>query len=477
VSFQIESFSYEIVQNSQQRAESLFAMLHTLAVTMSVYGVTTTDSAWPYETLPSFENVAAKYREVTHSRMIATLPLIPADGKSQWETYASTDQGWIQESYETLGFDIVPLPINPTIYDFVDGHATEALEGPFMPLWQMSPPPSNTGIVNYNMMSEEHFATGLKVAVDVHEALLTPITDLSILIDNEPDTHESLLIQPVLIDADAPSSQVVACILASISWDVFFTDLVREGNKGMLIVLKNSCGDSLTWKLNGRHASFVSLGDAHDRKYTEYANIEKLTPFLTTTAESTPGFCEYEINVYPTSDIEGKYITKAPTVYTTIIVMVFVGLAIAFLVYDHLVQQRQQQAQEQAEKSEAIVQSMFPAEIRDRLFKGEGKDASKRSDGDEPKETQKFEGQKFRLKTFLDTEEALDAENSGIIKESKPIADLFPNTTVMFADISGFTAWSSVREPSQVFTLLETVYKAFDKTAKRRKVFKVETVG
>jgi class 3 adenylate cyclase len=63
------------------------------------------------------------------------------------------------------------------------------------------------------------------------------------------------------------------------------------------------------------------------------------------------------------------------------------------------------------------------------------------------------------------------------ILETKPIADLFHNTTVMFADISGFTAWSSVREPSQVFTLLETVYKAFDKTAKRRKVFKVETVG
>ena len=47
----------------------------------------------------------------------------------------------------------------------------------------------------------------------------------------------------------------------------------------------------------------------------------------------------------------------------------------------------------------------------------------------------------------------------------------------MFADISGFTAWSSVREPSQVFTLLESVYRAFDTIARRRKVFKVETVG
>lgn len=45
------------------------------------------------------------------------------------------------------------------------------------------------------------------------------------------------------------------------------------------------------------------------------------------------------------------------------------------------------------------------------------------------------------------------------------------------ADIAGFTAWSSVREPSQVFTLLETVYHAFDLIAKKRHVFKVETVG
>jgi len=44
-------------------------------------------------------------------------------------------------------------------------------------------------------------------------------------------------------------------------------------------------------------------------------------------------------------------------------------------------------------------------------------------------------------------------------------------------DIVGFTAWSSMREPSQVFTLLETIYGAFDDIAKQRRVFKVETVG
>ena len=57
--------------------------------------------------------------------------------------------------------------------------------------------------------------------------------------------------------------------------------------------------------------------------------------------------------------------------------------------------------------------------------------------------------------------------------DSKPIADLFPYTTVMFADIVGFTAWSSVREPSQVFTLLESVFRSFDRLARRFNIFKV----
>jgi Adenylate and Guanylate cyclase catalytic domain len=44
-------------------------------------------------------------------------------------------------------------------------------------------------------------------------------------------------------------------------------------------------------------------------------------------------------------------------------------------------------------------------------------------------------------------------------------------------DIAKFTMWSSVRDPYSVFTLLETIYAAFDAVASRRNVFKVETIG
>ena len=450
-------------------------MLHSLSDILSAHGTSTVDADWPYETFPGFENVVANYRQLAHSRMIAILPLVQDGDKGKWEAYAYDRQDWIVESYARIGLDTLPLPIHPSIYNFDNGHATEALKGPFMPLWQMSPPPPNSGIVNYNLMSNENFSSALKIAMDVREPLFTQITDLSVLIDGEDHAHESLLIQPVVLDADDHYSHVVASILATISWDEFFSDLVRDGNQDMHVVLKNPCSDKLTWKINGKQALFVGLDDFHDPTYDEYEHVAKLTPFLKSTALGTPGYCEYEIFIYPSYDIEKLYISSRPKIFATITVMVFAGLLISFVVYDRLVRKRQQETQEQQAKSEAIVQSMFPAQIRDRLLKEDGKDGSIVV-VDEQKDLMNG-GQKFRLKSFLDREETLDPEDGGVIKETKPIADLFPNTTVMFADISGFTAWSSVREPSQVFTLLETVYKAFDKTAKRRKVFKVETVG
>ena len=44
---------------------------------------------------------------------------------------------------------------------------------------------------------------------------------------------------------------------------------------------------------------------------------------------------------------------------------------------------------------------------------------------------------------------------------------------IVKGDVVNFTVWASVREPAQVFTLLEGVYNSFDAIAKQRKVFKV----
>jgi hypothetical protein len=223
---------------------------------------------------------------------------------------------------------------------------------------------------------------------------------------------------------------------------------------------------------------------------SKYSNIFTFTSFSRIEEDNDDAdvHCFYSLHVYPSTDMEASYATNKPAIFTAVVVLVFIFTASVFMLYDFFVTKRQERVQSAAIKSNAIVSSLFPANVRDQLFEGS---ASKITKGKsvEP-------AAKFRLKSYLDsTEGGKDPDNqdgdgedgasSGKkitpaipeMYETKPIADLFPHTTVLFADIAGFTAWSSVREPSQVFTLLETVYRAFDNIAKRRRVFKVETVG
>jgi class 3 adenylate cyclase len=142
-------------------------------------------------------------------------------------------------------------------------------------------------------------------------------------------------------------------------------------------------------------------------------------------------------------------------------VIVFVLIAAIFFLYDKYLQKERDVVTSQAKRAEAIVTSVFPKGVGLRLIKqAEREETSRVSD-------------KKMLNNFL----VKNGEMGQSSERAKPIADLFPSTTVMFADIVGFTAWSSMREPSQVFVLLESIYKEFDTLAKRRKVFKVETVG
>lgn len=60
--------------------------------------------------------------------------------------------------------------------------------------------------------------------------------------------------------------------------------------------------------------------------------------------------------------------------------------------------------------------------------------------------------------------------------ETEPLPDLFLQTSIIMADVWGFSAWCSVREPVQVFKFLERIFEELDKTAESHRVFKVETV-
>jgi class 3 adenylate cyclase len=58
-----------------------------------------------------------------------------------------------------------------------------------------------------------------------------------------------------------------------------------------------------------------------------------------------------------------------------------------------------------------------------------------------------------------------------------PIADRFPEASVLFADLVGFTELSSGMAPEDLVTLLNDLFTAFDQVAERHGLEKIKTIG
>jgi adenylate cyclase len=61
--------------------------------------------------------------------------------------------------------------------------------------------------------------------------------------------------------------------------------------------------------------------------------------------------------------------------------------------------------------------------------------------------------------------------------EKKQIADYFPNCTVLFADLVGFTALSTTKSPSEIVQLLDRIFSEFDAITAKYNIEKIKTIG
>jgi class 3 adenylate cyclase len=211
-------------------------------------------------------------------------------------------------------------------------------------------------------------------------------------------------------------------------------------------------------------------------------------------------FCTYSVTMYPSLEMENQFVSYNPIIFATAAVLIFIFTSFVFILYDQKVEQRQQVVMTTAVQSTAVLSSLFPSSVRDKLISQEfnlsyhNESNSIQSVRSKSKPTRGITNDNT---TEIATDKGIctDTANttcpgtipveervhsySKLIKQkfASPIADLYPNTTVFFADICGFTAWSSSPGPDDVLILLESLYCEFDKIARKRKVFKVETIG
>lgn len=425
------------------------------------------NATWPFFTIPDIQRHGSNVRRQTLSLGIIVIHLVAQDERKDWEAY-TLDHNYLNTSI--LPFihdftpDLQPVPSNPV--------------GPWGPIWEVDPPPLFP-ILNHDFLPR---APQAPIIEKLQHAIYGRSVDSSESFNVFPDEFNSrskvhpqepftTYFSPLYDTFDRHGARMVGTMSGVLRWGLFFTDLLPAAINGIDIVLDSSCNQTFTWRILGQDASFRGNGDEHETDYNQYEYSAIFGSYDDPQAVVAAGACIVTVRVYPSRHLEDQHITHRPVYFSVTVGSIFVLVTLSFLAFDYFQTQRNNKVIESAAKTSAVVNSVFPAEFRDRILQqSEGKDRANTGTDKYNKKTF-FASHNQRIRKFLDgTEDALDVK-------SKPLAELFPEVTIMFADIVGFTAWCSVREPTQVFMLLETLYAVYDDLAKKRSVFKVESVG
>jgi class 3 adenylate cyclase len=454
---------------------------------------------------------------------------------------ARTGKAQVDESIAAIadydGIDYWPIVTNYTLFNVLhdyseydkpeaeQGRVGTDLPGPWMPMWQTQPTIAYDAPYNWDLTSVPNTATMSTSSMDVvrttHRAVLTEAYLISYPDDEErlaedmieaewiasylPPGEEPMepisdIFYPIIANAnenievhtttaahtDETDDEVVGIFSVSVYWRDMIKNILPQGSNGLMAVFENPCNPSFTYEINGPNANFLGAGDHHDPKYTEFGLSVAMSDFAIYAEDTSYSgvplddeFCPFTLSIYPSSTTEDRHTTRTPIYFSLVTVVIFSITALTFVLYDFWVERRQKVVMKTAVTTTKLVSELFPDAVIDQMMDSDHQRSSTST-------SLSTDGQPNRVKTFLNDGSNNDMMNdteSGRISKtgakyaSKPIAELFPDTTVFFADIAGFTAWSSVREPAAVFTLLETLYGEFDKMAKKFGIFKVETIG
>lgn len=419
-------------------------------------------------------------------KVVAVAPLVSTAEKAGFEAYAVENQGWI--NHDLLRYDaddggafrttLQPGKIRDHIYS--TSNETAELSAP---LWQMYPTPTNASHspIMFDLMSYAWFSQQLQLSSETLQASIGTIhQDLDFLVDyadaargGEQDIAgpKFLILQPIV--GGPFESELHALGLIVVSWAEYFEEVLEDQPHGIIVEVHDDCptsdGDRYSFMRNADSVTY--LGKNVDLLNTVPSLFEEFGLYGDSALEYlsdhsiSKDTCGYVISVRTTDEPLEEWQREISFLGAIFIIAGFVVTATVFFVYTYYVQKRNLYVTSTAERSTAIVSSLFPKKVADQMMQ----EVHQEPTGSNAKSPMQQAIQ------VLNDSGAPSAGRSALdsSKRKEPIADIFEETTIMFADIAGFTTWSAARQPSDVFTLLETIFASFDRIAERRGVFKV----
>jgi hypothetical protein len=272
----------------------LFLTMRSCSNSISGAAEITTNSEFPFVTVPAFEILGAAARQKSGAETVSFTPKVEVSEVTRWQEYAIANEGWYEESKQlsvsssggTAALsDFAPGSPLPFIYNTVVDENGKAGPGapvnpPFYPIWQASPPPYSPYLVKANIGGVPAFSSLLKAADAAREGILGPtffsdlygLTGQASKAEDHEAFHDQLVSsdtasgfnrphsyfpQPIFREIYNDTSEVVGYISALWSWDSYMVNLLPEGVKGITCVASNTCGQFFTYFVNGNKVSCI----------------------------------------------------------------------------------------------------------------------------------------------------------------------------------------------------------------------------
>lgn len=216
---------------------------------------TENNEKFPFVTVELFEVIGSQARRMSGVDELMWSPMVDIEEYAAWTNYSTEHIGWLNES---IALYLAENGNNLTLdnYDLSDtdyaisspipGLPTSA--GPWAPIWQISPPPVASYIINFDM-----YAFGAKILDDAVEKFRTGLISEVIATPGQENVPPScVVVHPVyerLFDQD--TAEIVGHLYSKFPWDAYLVNLLPKGVTGINAVLKNSCGQHFSYALEG----------------------------------------------------------------------------------------------------------------------------------------------------------------------------------------------------------------------------------
>ena len=417
----------------------------------------------------AFESQYAQLGQLSVARALSFNPMIVPGSSSAWESWAANEITSSSNSYD----DGNKVNNQIKIFKKVNGVvlatsqnsdcSSDPNHNVYFPVWQIAPISSNTKAIMFDLHSEYNRCKALN---DVIDSLDTAVTDIIQLVQDGTLTRpSSIIFQPVIINGQLKGTTSVV-----FSWDSFFQDMIPNSIDSLYLVL-TSPSQTFTWEITNGRIKLLGKGYLHDKKFDKYMKVIEIEHI---------GSMDFDLYIYPSKKYTESFYTTQPQQFTIAIVLVIALIAFFFIVLDYLNYKNSNKLEQEINFKGGIIDQLFPSNVQKKLFRRRSVSSPHKHKSNngcfECVNRKSSLDHSSRLSSFLNISNHKQ-EQEILFDNPEPIADYYESATVLFADLVGFTNWSSNKSPNDVFRLLEGLFRSFDHYARLRGVFKVETIG